>query len=113
MLRRAQQLAVHQVEMQERQQRQAATIAQHQSSTSPFSPNKYDASGGSFSYHSTPQVEPRKSTGIYAKPQVNQGTSSFKQTGQGNFKIFLMQFFTLVKSLSCRNFIEYRKTYQS
>lgn len=92
-MRRSQQIAQqYQAEQQERQQRQEATIAQHRQvqSTSPFSP-KYDAPGaGTFSYHSPPQTQEHqkpKPSGVYAKPQINLGTSSFKQTGHGKICI--------------------------
>lgn len=88
-MRRTQQIAQHyQAEQHERQQRQEATIAQHRQvqSTSPFSP-KYEApTTGSFSYHTPPQTQEYqkpKPSGVYAKPQINLGTSSFKQTGHG------------------------------
>lgn len=92
-MRRAQQIAQHyQAEQHERQQRQEATIAQHKQvqSTSPFSP-KFEANNtGSFSYHSPPQTQEHqksKPSGVYAKPQINLGTSSFKQTGQGKINL--------------------------
>lgn len=86
-MRRTQQIAQnYQAEQYERKQRQEATIAQSKqtSTASTFSPKNDAPTVENLLHHSSPLTQEKpKASGIYAKPQINLGTSSFKQSGHG------------------------------
>ncbi|XP_063697814.1 uncharacterized protein LOC134828757 [Culicoides brevitarsis] len=85
-IRKTQQVTF-QAEQLERKQHQETLMTYKQPHIiTSFSP-KYDAPKvGMFSYQLSPtSQEKSKGSGIYARPQINLGTSSFKQSGHGIF----------------------------